>query len=140
VASAFRFYQIKSPNDDRHGLLDWETASRGAEALYGGEEAKRGGAEAAERSAEADWVGEYLEWQPCWEATTSSIRSASFSAPSVASAFRFYQINSPNGDRHGHWILNAERALASLEKSGAALTGIAGGNVGLEEGCAQSFF
>jgi hypothetical protein len=28
----------------------------------------------------------------------------------------------------GFWILNAERALVSLEKSGAALNGIAGGN------------
>jgi hypothetical protein len=36
----------------------------------------------------------------------------------------------------GFWILNAERALANFEKTGAALNGIAGGNSELEEGFA----
>ena len=59
------------------------------------------------------WLGNDLEWPPCREATTSSIRSASFSAPSVASAFRFYQIKSPNGDRHG--LLDFERGASASE-------------------------
>jgi len=34
------------------------------------------------------------------------------------------------GRQDEFWILNAERALASLEETGAALTGMAGGNSG----------
>ena len=35
------------------------------------------------------------------------------------------------------WILNAALALASLEKTGAAVTGMAEGNFGLEESFAR---
>jgi len=66
-----------------------------------------------------------LEWPPCWEAKNSSFRSASFSAPSAASAFRFYQIkpHQPTEEKHAahgtearhaeHWHTGGPARLSS---------------------------
>ena len=58
-----------------------------------------------------------LERPPRREATTSSMRSAPFSAPSVASAFRFYQMRKlPTSNRREDGIAALLPACAREQK------------------------